>query len=52
MNAGRNGGCPVLLVGITPKCIEDWAPEEAEVVEASSSEPALQPDSGTVEGEI
>lgn len=30
MNAGRNGGCPVLLVGITPKCIEDWTREEAE----------------------
>ena len=24
LNAGRNGGCPVLVVGITPKCIEDW----------------------------
>ncbi len=26
LNAGRNGGCPVLVVGITPKCIEDWTP--------------------------
>jgi hypothetical protein len=26
MNAGRNGGCPVLVIGITPKCIEDWTP--------------------------
>lgn len=26
LNAGRNGGCPVLVVGITPKCIEDWPP--------------------------
>lgn len=26
MNAGRNGGCPVLVVGITPACISDWAP--------------------------
>lgn len=25
LNAGRNGGCPVLAVGITPKCISDWA---------------------------
>ncbi len=24
MNAGRNGGCPVLVVGITPKCVSDW----------------------------
>jgi hypothetical protein len=24
LNAGRNGGCPVLAVGITPKCISDW----------------------------
>lgn len=24
LNAGRNGGCPVLAVGITPKCIKDW----------------------------
>lgn len=26
LNAGRNGGCPVLVVGITPNCIEDWTP--------------------------
>lgn len=24
MNAGRNGGCPVLVLGITKKLIEDW----------------------------
>lgn len=24
LNAGRNGGCPVLVFGITPKCIADW----------------------------
>ncbi|MFU0505829.1 BglII/BstYI family type II restriction endonuclease [Pseudaminobacter sp. NGMCC 1.201702] len=24
LNAGRNGGCPVLAIGIKPKCIEDW----------------------------
>lgn len=24
LNAGRNGGCPVLAVGITPRCIADW----------------------------
>lgn len=24
LNAGRNGGCPVLVFGITPKCIDDW----------------------------
>lgn len=26
LNAGRNGGCPVLVIGITPKCISDWKP--------------------------
>lgn len=25
LNAGRNGGCPVLAVGITPRCISDWS---------------------------
>lgn len=29
LNAGRNGGCPVLAVGITPKCISDWPPKKA-----------------------
>ena len=24
LNAGRNGACPVLAVGITPKCVKDW----------------------------
>ena len=24
MRAGRNGGCPVLVLGITPKLITDW----------------------------
>lgn len=24
LNAGRNGGCPVLVFGITPKIITDW----------------------------
>ena len=23
LNAGRNGGCPVLAIGITPRCISD-----------------------------
>ena len=26
LNAGRHGGCPVLVFGITPKLIEDWGP--------------------------
>lgn len=26
LNAGRHGGCPVLVFGITPKLIEDWNP--------------------------
>jgi hypothetical protein len=29
LNAGRNGGCPVLAIGITPKCISDWSDDEA-----------------------
>jgi hypothetical protein len=29
LNAGRNGGCPVLAVGITPKCISDWPKKKA-----------------------
>jgi hypothetical protein len=24
LNAGRNGGCPVLALGITPTCVTDW----------------------------
>lgn len=24
LNAGRNGGCPVLAIGIKPHCITDW----------------------------
>jgi CRISPR-associated protein Csd2 len=27
LNAGRHGGCPVLVFGITPKLITDWNPE-------------------------
>ncbi len=27
LNAGRNGGCPVLAIGIKPECISDWTPE-------------------------
>lgn len=26
LNAGRNGGCPVLAIGIKPGCILDWQP--------------------------
>ena len=26
LNAGRHGGCPVLVFGITPKLITDWNP--------------------------
>ncbi len=25
LNAGRNGGCPILAVGITPAAVNDWA---------------------------
>lgn len=28
LNAGRNGGCPVLAIGITPAAISDWKSEE------------------------
>jgi hypothetical protein len=24
LNAGRNGGCPILAIGITPKAVSDW----------------------------
>jgi hypothetical protein len=29
LNAGRNGGCPVLALGITPACISDWPLKKA-----------------------
>lgn len=25
LNAGRNGGCPVLAIGIKPACVSDWS---------------------------
>ena len=28
LNAGRNGSCPVLVAGITPKSIKDWRPKK------------------------
>lgn len=28
LNAGRNGGCPVLAIGITPACVSDWTPDD------------------------
>lgn len=28
LNAGRNGGCPVLALGIRPACISDWDSNE------------------------
>lgn len=32
LNAGRNGGCPVLAIGITPACVSDWPlPEDQSV---------------------
>lgn len=27
LNAGRHGGCPVLVFGITPRLISDWSPK-------------------------
>ena len=45
MNAGRNGGCPVLLVGITPECIEDWIPGQPDV-DAGLPPGPKQPESG------
>lgn len=38
LNAGRNGGCPVLVIGITPRCIEDWTPEDAELAATFSDD--------------
>ncbi len=29
LNAGRNGGCPVLAIGITPAAVSDWTPKLA-----------------------
>lgn len=29
LDAGRNGGCPVLAIGIKPGCIEDWPLKQA-----------------------
>lgn len=29
LDAGRNGGCPVLALGITPRCVEDWKPSRS-----------------------
>lgn len=26
LNAGRNGGCPILAIGITPHAVSDWRP--------------------------
>lgn len=26
LNAGRNGGCPILAIGITPAAVRDWQP--------------------------
>lgn len=26
LNAGRNGSCPVLAIGIKPECVSDWEP--------------------------
>jgi hypothetical protein len=26
LNAGRNGGCPILAIGITPAAVTDWRP--------------------------
>ncbi len=28
LNAGRNGGCPVLALGIKPACISDWKDDD------------------------
>ena len=39
LNAGRNGGCPVLVIGITPNCIEDWTQADADAAAALPYEP-------------
>lgn len=41
LNAGRNGGCPVLVVGITPKCIEDWTEQDAVIAATLPEDPPL-----------
>jgi hypothetical protein len=44
MNAGRNGGCPVLVIGITPQCIEDWTSADAAAAAELPTEPAPETD--------
>ncbi len=39
LNAGRNGGCPVLVIGITEKCISDLSAEDAAAAKALPYEP-------------
>lgn len=33
LNAGRNGGCPVLAIGITPAAVSDWKPPKPKLGE-------------------
>lgn len=35
LNAGRNGACPVLAIGISPACVSDWSDDD----EAAASQP-------------
>lgn len=39
LNAGRNGGCPVLVIGITPNCISDLSDADAKAAAALPYEP-------------
>ena len=44
MNAGRNGGCPVLVIGIKPECISDLTPADAKAAAALPYEPPPETD--------
>jgi hypothetical protein len=45
LNAGRNGGCPVLAIGITPRCIADWTEEDEKLAATLPAEPGSEEDS-------
>lgn len=44
LNAGRNGGCPVLVIGITPNCISDLSAADAKAAAALPYEPPPETD--------
>lgn len=43
LNAGRNGACPVLAIGITPDCVSDWPLTPVPDVEQEANVSPVQP---------